>query len=101
MTPASEAQMNTYGNNLDLHLFQTYSQLPSGSYRRMFPDASQFDDWLTACAMRQQELFGIDVEQLEGDELADFLTWTAYAILDEVHEMMRCVSWKPWSTGER
>jgi len=36
---------------------------------------------------------------LRGDERAAFLTWNAWALSDEVHEMMGETGWKPWATS--
>lgn len=40
-----------------------------------------------------------DPRQLEGDALADFIRWNAYALEDELHEATRETGWKPWATS--
>lgn len=40
-----------------------------------------------------------DPRYLEGDQMADFMRWNAWALEDEVHEAMAEVGWKPWATS--
>lgn len=40
-----------------------------------------------------------DPAKLEGDELADFMRWNAFALTDEIHEALGEVGWKPWATS--
>lgn len=47
----------------------------------------------------QRTAFNIDVLNLDEEELIDYITWNAFAMLDEVHEAMKEVSWKPWASA--
>mgnify|MGYP006053891801 CR=1 FL=1 len=47
----------------------------------------------------QKMHMGGDPRDLEGDQLADFLRWNAFALTDEIHEAMAEVGWKPWATS--
>ena len=38
-------------------------------------------------------------ERLGADAWAEFMTWNAFALEDEVHEAMNEVGWKPWATS--
>lgn len=60
---------------------------------------------LTDMLQKQLELqvdsFGLDPRLLSGEELADFITWNAYALVDELTEAMQEFKWKPWLTEGR
>jgi len=38
-------------------------------------------------------------QDLTEEELPEFLLWNAYALMDEIHEAMNEVGWKPWATS--
>ena len=40
-----------------------------------------------------------DPAELEGEALADFMRWNAFALTDEVHEALAEVGWKPWASS--
>lgn len=40
-----------------------------------------------------------DPALLEGDQMADFMRWNAFALIDEISEAMQEVGWKPWATS--
>ena len=42
---------------------------------------------------------GGDPRLLQGDAMADFVRWNAYALEDEIHEATTEVGWKPWATS--
>lgn len=39
-----------------------------------------------------------DPRDLSPEARAQFLTWNAFALTDEIHEAMQEVGWKPWAT---
>lgn len=47
----------------------------------------------------QVESFGSDPLQLDPEARAQFLTWNAWALTDELSEVMGEVGWKPWATS--
>jgi len=49
----------------------------------------------------QKGSFGITPDELEGDELAEYVRLNVLAATEELHEAMRCISWKPWATEGR
>lgn len=59
----------------------------------------RFTDWLTASRDLQENVFGLDYQELESspEALADYLGMMHLALLDEVTEMLRETGWKPWS----
>jgi hypothetical protein len=40
-----------------------------------------------------------DPRHLDGEAMADFMRWNAFALEDEIHEAMQEVGWKPWATS--
>jgi hypothetical protein len=42
---------------------------------------------------------GIGPESYTGDERANYLTWNAYALEDELHEATQETGWKPWASS--
>lgn len=47
----------------------------------------------------QKESFGIDIKNLEGEERALFIKDMSLALMDEIHEALAEVGWKPWATS--
>jgi hypothetical protein len=45
----------------------------------------------------QVEAFDLDPAELEGAQLGEYVTWNAFALEDELHELMQEVQWKPWA----
>lgn len=58
------------------------------------------EDWLETQLSLQREAFQLDPTQLEGEALAEYVTWNAYALSDELHELTQEIQWKPWATGQ-
>lgn len=54
-------------------------------------------EWFDAQRALQNEAFGVDPGSLEGEDLAAYVTWNAYALEDELHELTQEVQWKPWA----
>lgn len=59
-----------------------------------------FDEWLTTTRQLQRESFGVDPASLEGAARADYIRWNALAVVDEVHEALFEVQWKPWAKSQ-
>jgi dUTPase len=53
--------------------------------------------WLESTRYLQETSFGVDYSKLHGDVLADYLTENAFALADELHEMMAETTWKSWA----
>jgi len=49
--------------------------------------------------LQQDHMKDGDPRHLEGDAMADFMRWNAFALEDEIHEAMQEVGWKPWATN--
>jgi dimeric dUTPase (all-alpha-NTP-PPase superfamily) len=49
--------------------------------------------------LQQQHMKDGDPRFLEGDHMAEFMRWNAWAVEDELHEAMAEVGWKPWATS--
>lgn len=47
----------------------------------------------------QRESFGVDPGQLEDAERADYVRSMTLALMDELHEALAEVGWKPWASG--
>lgn len=54
---------------------------------------------LAAQADVQRQLTGLDVTQLKGDSLADYMRTMGWACSDELHEAVNETGWKPWATS--
>lgn len=49
----------------------------------------------------QEQVYGKGLNELEGDELKEAVRTHVLALLDEAHEVLHEVPWKPWKrTGE-
>lgn len=57
----------------------------------------QIEEWIALQRALQIEAFGLDPVMLEGDALGEFVTWNAYALADELHELTAEIQWKPWA----
>lgn len=55
------------------------------------------DDWLKKTRELQIEAYGRDPQALDGDDLAEYITWNHSAAVVELSEMLEEVRWKPWS----
>lgn len=55
-----------------------------------------FDEWLKRTHELQINVFKNDPASMEGKERADFAMWNVLAALDELHEFLSEVGWKPW-----
>lgn len=55
-------------------------------------------EMLQAQCDAQIDSYGRDPRALEGSELADFITWNAFALIREVGEAVEEHRWKPWLT---
>lgn len=49
--------------------------------------------------LQQKHMKDGDPRYLEGDEMADFMRWNAFALTDEIHEAMQEIGWKPWASS--
>jgi hypothetical protein len=49
------------------------------------------------CHDRQPAIVGYGIEDLGPRGGARFIHWNVVAAIDEVMELMKCISWKPWS----
>lgn len=61
-----------------------------------------FNGWLSKTSQLQSEVFGVDYEVMHSDEHADlqslieYIRWNMLAIDDEMSEVRKAISWKPW-----
>lgn len=61
-----------------------------------------FNDWLAKTKQLQQESYGVSYERFEGDQpqelnnIIEYLRWNMLAIDDELAEVRKEISWKPW-----
>lgn len=58
-----------------------------------------FDTLLSLQQQLQVNTYGVDPFAMLGDEKIEFMRWNAFALLDELHEAMNEVGWKPWATS--
>jgi hypothetical protein len=56
-------------------------------------------NWLASTRTLQTEVYGIDLSNLCGDELADYISENALGLTDELHEALAEVRWKTWATN--
>ena len=54
-------------------------------------------EWVDLQHSLQVDSFAIDPVTMEGEELAQFITWNAWALVSELDELLRNVQWKPWA----
>lgn len=54
-------------------------------------------EWLQSTRELQETSYGIDYDELTGDELADYISWNATALTVELGEFMQECGWKPWA----
>lgn len=50
-------------------------------------------------AAMQERSFGVNITKLEGEERVTFIKDMSLALLDEVHEALAEVGWKPWASS--
>lgn len=61
-----------------------------------------FDKWLEATAKLQQSCYGVDYSKFHDDSqdslqaVIEYLRWNMLAIDDELAEVRKAISWKPW-----
>jgi len=61
-----------------------------------------FGKWLEATAKLQQDCYDVDYAKFHGDEpdslreVIEYLRWNMLAIDDELAEVRKAISWKPW-----
>lgn len=53
--------------------------------------------WLNSTRQLQRRVYKINYDLMKGDALADYVTWNALALQDEVHEFLQEVQWKNWA----
>jgi hypothetical protein len=56
--------------------------------------------WLESTKRLQIESFNTDPSALEGAQRADYTIWNVLAAVDELHEFLQCIAWKPWILPE-
>lgn len=65
-----------------------------------------FGSWLKATAKLQQECYGVDYANFSGDDndslnsVIEYLRWNMLAVDDELAEVRKAISWKPWQHDE-
>lgn len=59
-----------------------------------------FGTWLAQTEKLQIEAYNSNPRQLEGQDRIQYLTWNTLAGVDELMEMLKEISWKPWTVGE-
>lgn len=59
-------------------------------------DENVFWSWLTSTRQLQSEYFGVTYP-IEGEDLADYVTWNSLALIKEVSELTDEFGWKTWS----
>jgi len=61
-----------------------------------------FNGWLSKTSQLQSEVFGVDYSVMHSDEhddlqsLIEYIRWNMLAIDDEMSEVRKAISWKPW-----
>lgn len=61
-----------------------------------------FNEWLKKTRQLQSEVYNIDYELLHGEDsdsinsLIEYIRWNMLAIDDELAEVRKAISWKPW-----
>lgn len=61
-----------------------------------------FNNWLDATTRLQRDAYGVDYEAFHGDShdslnaLIEYIRWNMLAIDDELAEVRKAISWKPW-----
>lgn len=67
---------------------------------------SLFGKWLEATRRLQTECYNVDYGLFEGEhpdtlwEIIEYLRWNMLAIDDELAEVRKAISWKPWQADE-
>lgn len=65
-----------------------------------------FNEWLKKTRQLQDEVYNVDYELLHGEDsesinaLIEYLRWNMLAIDDELAEVRKAISWKPWQHDE-
>lgn len=65
-----------------------------------------FGRWLTATTRLQTECYGVDYDKFYSDtpeslnNIIEYLRWNMLAIDDELAEVRKAISWKPWQHDE-
>jgi hypothetical protein len=61
-----------------------------------------FNTWLAKTTKLQREAYGVDYEKFSGsghdelNSLIEYIRWNMLAIDDELAEVRKAISWKPW-----
>lgn len=61
-----------------------------------------FDKWLKATAKLQEDCYGVDYAKFHDDSqdslraVIEYMRWNMLAIDDELAEVRKAISWKPW-----
>lgn len=61
-----------------------------------------FNNWLSKTRQLQDEVYNVDYKLLHGDDsdginaLIEYIRWNMLAIDDELAEVRKAISWKPW-----
>ena len=65
-----------------------------------------FSNWLAMTRKLQEEVYGADYTDLHSDtpenilKLVEYMRWNMLAIDDELAEVRKAISWKPWQHDE-
>lgn len=54
--------------------------------------------WLKSTQELQEDHYGVNFREMEGEALADYITWNVTALTAELGEFLNEVDWKPWVT---
>ncbi|WJZ48543.1 MazG-like nucleotide pyrophosphohydrolase [Actinomycetia phage DSL-LC01] len=61
-----------------------------------------FNNWLATTKKLQEDVYGANYEELHSDspenlrKLVEYMRWNMLAIDDELAEVRKAISWKPW-----
>jgi CO dehydrogenase/acetyl-CoA synthase delta subunit len=65
-----------------------------------------FDNWLMLTKKLQQDIYGANYDELHDNspenlrKLIEYMRWNMLAIDDELAEVRKAISWKPWQHDE-
>lgn len=55
--------------------------------------------WLKSTRELQEDHYGVNFREMDGEVRADYVTWNATALTAELGEFLNEVGWKPWAKG--
>jgi len=55
---------------------------------------------LSAQQLMQRESFNADPTEMTTEQAIEFIHWNVTALVDELHEMLAEIGWKPWATSK-